>query len=671
MPFAFNERKPKMEKTALKKILAEDITLYRFPGSPLYSPGGDFLAFTVTRSDTKKNSNRGDVYMYSKGKVRQLTHTIDASVVCWYDDEHLIIRRKTEDSPSPLSTQLFMIDVTGGEALPWMTLPFPMTKMVKLPGKKWACLGFIDANDPDIYRADEETLKKYQEKIKAEEDYQVVDEVPYWFNGAGYTNKRRTSLFIVKEGEKPEIKRVTEPFFSVNSMSRDRSKVYYTGREFVSRSEWKYDLFCYDANKDNTSAIYDKSDMSISAPFFVAGKMFVKANDGKTYGVNQSDDVYRVNDDNSFEKVFVPEVTMGNGVVSDTVHGSGKTSAAFGAKYYSIETVVDRCVLCEYNSRFSRNVLLDRQGMMDGMDVAEGKIALIYQDWKHVAEVFEFDLETKTLTQLTHLNDEALKGRYVAKPNPVVYHSEGLSHRGWVLYPYGYEEGKKYPAILDIHGGPRGSYGETFFHEMQMWASEGYFVFFCNIKGSDGRGDEYADLRGRYGGVDFQNIMDFTDTVLKRYPMIDEKKVCVTGGSYGGFMTNWIIGHTDRFCAAASQRSISNWISMSTISDIGLIFGPDQCGTETIFSDFAKLWEHSPLKYAENAVTPTLFIHSTDDYRCPLPEGMQMMQALAYKGVETRLVIFKGENHELSRSGKPLHRIRRLREITDWFNRHI
>ena len=226
--------------------------------------------------------------------------------------------------------------------------------------------------------------------------------------------------------------------------------------------------------------------------------------------------------------------------------------------------------------------------------------------------------------------------------------------------------------MLDVHGGPRAVYGETFFHEMQVWVSRGFVVFFTNIKGSDGRGDAFADIRGDYGGTDFQNLMDFTDAVLKAYPNIDKKRLCETGGSYGGFMTNWIIGHTDRFCCAASQRSIANWISMSFISDIGPYFGPDQCGGKGLFGDenTKALWDHSPLKYAKQVKTPTLFIHSEEDYRCPLPEGMQMMQALAVNGVETRMVIFKGENHELSRSGKPQHRVRRLKEITEWFEKH-
>ena len=193
---------------------------------------------------------------------------------------------------------------------------------------------------------------------------------------------------------------------------------------------------------------------------------------------------------------------------------------------------------------------------------------------------------------------------------------------------------------------------------------------FTNIRGSDGRGDDFADIRDQYGEVDYENLMDFVDTVLEKYTNIDEKKVCVTGGSYGGFMVNWMIGHTNRFCCAVSQRSISNWLSKALISDIGYYHNADQHGAPHIFDGIDRLWYHSPLKYAKNVKTPTLFIHSDEDYRCPLPEGMQMMQALAYQNIETRLVIFHGENHELSRSGKPKHRIRRLEEITNWFEQH-
>jgi dipeptidyl aminopeptidase/acylaminoacyl peptidase len=164
--------------------------------------------------------------------------------------------------------------------------------------------------------------------------------------------------------------------------------------------------------------------------------------------------------------------------------------------------------------------------------------------------------------------------------------------------------------------------------------------------------------------------MAFTDAVLDAHPWIDAGRLGVAGGSYGGFMVNWIIGHTGRFKAAVFQRGIANMASMALLSDIGYFFVPEETGAG-LWQDPSALWDQSPVKYAEKAVTPTLFIHSTEDYRCPVGEGIQMYTALQMAGVETRLCLFKGENHELSRSGKPLHRIRRLREIVEWFEHHL
>ena len=159
----------------------------------------------------------------------------------------------------------------------------------------------------------------------------------------------------------------------------------------------------------------------------------------------------------------------------------------------------------------------------------------------------------------------------------------------------------------------------------------GYFVFFCNPRGSEGKGNEFADIRRIYGTIDYEDIMKFTDIVLEKYANIDKDRIGVTGGSYGGFMVNWIIGHTDRFKCAASQRSISNWIDDFGTTDIGYYFNPDELGGQ----------------------------------------AFQMFTALKYYGVESRICIFKGENHELSKSGKPKHRLRRLKEITDWFKKYL
>ena len=195
-------------------------------------------------------------------------------------------------------------------------------------------------------------------------------------------------------------------------------------------------------------------------------------------------------------------------------------------------------------------------------------------------------------------------------------------------------------------------------------------MIFCNPHCSDGRGDEFADYLKHYGATDYDDLMMFVDRAIEVYPQIDKDRLCVTGGSYGGYMTNWIITHTDRFKAAVSQRSISNRVADFYYSDYSYDATYEN-GIDLNAEAIELFWDRSPLKYVENAVTPTLFIQSTEDYRCPFPEAIQLFSALKWKGVETRICGFIGENHELSRSGKPEHRLRRLEEITNWMEIHV
>ena len=658
-----------MKKTTLKPILMEDIKDYRQPSGLKYSPDGKLLAFQVQRADLDKNCYHTDIWLAENGSAKQVTWTIDATVVGFEDNTHLIINRKSEDA-APGETQLYILDTAGGEAKPWLKLPFPMRSFEKVSKGVYAALGMIDANDPDAYKDDADTRKKKAEEKKKDADYQVVDEVPYWFNGAGFVNKTRTALFLVETEPELKVKRITAPQFSVGSMKIHKGQIYFSGDLQKGGLNLFSKLYVYDVKAGKQKTLYGKNNYDFGGIFFLKDQMYVFANDMKRYGLNQTADICVLND-GKVETVYRPEVSLYSSVIGDTAEGGGG-SAVSKNKYLTFATIADHNAIFEFDAKMKKTVLWEQPGMMCSMDASEDQIAVVFQDWNHVSEVYVMNRDGSDMKQLTDLNGEMLKGRYVAKPNVVDYKSEGYDLRGWVLLPQNFDKKKKYPAVLDIHGGPRTVYGETFFHEMQLWAARGYVVFFTNIKGSDGRGDDFADIRDDYGGTDFRNLMDFTDAVLKKYPNIDTTKICETGGSYGGFMTNWIIGHTDRFCCAASQRSISNWISFSFISDIGLYFGPDQNGTKGLFGDAntEQMWNHSPLKYAENVKTPTLFIHSDEDYRCPLPEGMQMMQALAYRNIETRMCIFHGENHELSRSGKPQHRIRRLQEITDWFDKH-
>ncbi len=220
--------------------------------------------------------------------------------------------------------------------------------------------------------------------------------------------------------------------------------------------------------------------------------------------------------------------------------------------------------------------------------------------------------------------------------------------------------------FLEIHGGPHTQYGCSFFYEFQLLANNGFGVLFTNPRGSHGYGQDFVDaVRGDYGGNDYADLMLAVDHVVK-FPWVDKERLGVTGGSYGGFMTNWIVGHTNRFKGAVTHRSISNWLSFYGVSDIGYTFTEYEL-LGNPWDNAALLLKHSPITYVKNVVTPILVLHSEQDMRCPIEQGEQFYVYLKKLGVKTRLVRFPGSNHELTRSGKPKLRLENLRQVVGWF----
>ncbi|MBU3209494.1 S9 family peptidase [Clostridium algidicarnis] len=389
------------------------------------------------------------------------------------------------------------------------------------------------------------------------------------------------------------------------------------------------------------------------------------------YGINENVKFYKINTETKKCICITPdfETSTWNSVGSDARYGGGAGVKKYKDYLYFITTEGYSSHLNRIDLEGNIEKIIETNGSVDSYTVNGEEILFIGLRDLKLQELYS--LREKKEVQLTDFNGWVNKEISLSKIERLAVETEdGVIIDGWVLKPVDFDEKKKYPAILDIHGGPKTVYGEVFYHEMQYFASEGYFVFFCNPRGSDGKGNEFSDIRGKYGTIDYDDLMKFTDEVLNKYENIDKDRVGVTGGSYGGFMTNWIIGHTDRFKAAASQRSISNWISKFGTTDIGYYFVDDQ-QSGTPWNNADKLWWHSPLKYADKVKTPTLFIHSDEDYRCWMAEALQMFSALKYHGVDSRMCLFKGENHELSRSGKPTHRMRRLKEITNWFDHYL
>ena len=275
------------------------------------------------------------------------------------------------------------------------------------------------------------------------------------------------------------------------------------------------------------------------------------------------------------------------------------------------------------------------------------------------------------LRAITDLNGELLRGRYIAQPERVEYAgADGWTIEGWLLKPRGFDPARAWPLVLEIHGGPHGAYGHSFFHEFQVLAGRGYAVLYVNPRGSHAYGDRFVRACiGDWGGKDYEDLMAGVDHALG-LGWVDPDRLYVTGGSYGGFMTNWVVGHTDRFKAAVTQRSISNNISAFGTSDIGWHFWEFEMGEATPWRDEPKLVDHSPLTFVTNVRTPLLILHAEKDYRCPIEQAEQLFVALKVLGREAVFVRYQDDTHELTRGGKPKNRIDHARRIADWFDAH-
>jgi dipeptidyl aminopeptidase/acylaminoacyl peptidase len=305
------------------------------------------------------------------------------------------------------------------------------------------------------------------------------------------------------------------------------------------------------------------------------------------------------------------------------------------------------------------------------LDKAHNHLAYFYGKMDDPGQVILRDLNTGKDTQLTSLNHSLLASLDLGTIEEVWF--KGPDHndlQGWILKPPGFSPEKKYPSIMEIHGGPLAQYGAFFMHEFYFLAAQGYVVYFSNPRGGRGYGEAHARANYRcWGGPDYDDLMSWAD-YLEQQPYIDPERMGVTGGSYGGYMTLWIIGHTRRFRGAVTQRCVSNFVSMWGSSDFNWAF-EYEISDKPPFEDLETYWNLSPMKYIGSARTPTLVIHNEMDLRCPIEQGEQAFVALKRLGVDTEMVRFPDEFHGLSRTGRTDRRIARLNHILRWFEKYL
>jgi dipeptidyl aminopeptidase/acylaminoacyl peptidase len=316
-------------------------------------------------------------------------------------------------------------------------------------------------------------------------------------------------------------------------------------------------------------------------------------------------------------------------------------------------------------------VELDAAGYLSGFDLAAGTLARTASAPTGFAEVFVGD------RRLTDVGGAFRAEVELVEPEPfTAVSADGTEVPAWVLRPPGFDPDEVYPAVLNIHGGPFTQYGERFFDEFQMYAAAGYVVLYANPRGSSGYDESWGRaIRGPveggpgWGSVDYDDLIAVTDEALKRFPFIDADRLGVMGGSYGGYMTSWIVGHTDRFACAISERAVNDMASEDGSADIAGFFR-GYVGAD--FWDDPEAYRRiSPITYATQMTTPLLILHSEDDLRCPINQGEQLFTILRSLRHEVEFVRFPGESHELTRSGSPTHRVQRFEIVLGWLDRHL
>ena len=315
--------------------------------------------------------------------------------------------------------------------------------------------------------------------------------------------------------------------------------------------------------------------------------------------------------------------------------------------------------------------VVDGELWVTGFDCVGGRIVHSATTPASPAEVY---CGERRLTEVTRAFTD---GRELAESERfTAVSADGAEIEAWLIRPVGFEPGRRYPVLLNIHGGPFTQYGNTFFDEFQVYAGAGYVVLYSNPRGSSGYSEQWGRaIRGPveggpgWGTVDYEDLIAVVDEALQRFEFCDPERLGVLGGSYGGYMTSWIVGHTDRFRAACSERAVNNFVLEGGASDIGWAV-KGYVGAHWFEAPDVYL-KISPATYAANITTPLMILHSEDDLRCPIGNAEDLFAILRLLKRDVEFVRFPAESHELTRSGSPTHRVMRFEAILDWFERHL
>ena len=644
----------------------ETFTSFTYLSSLSANPSFTRLAYVKSQVNLEDDKYDHVIMMMDQAGHQQMTYLKKESNVSWKDDDTLVFHAKRDESLGPLFTTIYALSLKGGEAFETLRVPFPFSSYTFLKDGSCIGLGLYHVDHPQFHTYSKKQREKLEKEMKNLDFMQVIKEVPFYTNGGSFIDQLRQRLVHVSADGKT-ITPITPINMNVSGLklTEDESKVVFMGN--VIKDVRPLHSFIYKASlEDYKVTKLSTQQVGLGGFELFNNQIVAYVNDHSTHGLNQNM-VVSVLENGKFKKVFDPFYNLGNSINSDSRLYGSSSSGVYQDKLILNVTKKDHSLLIMLNKDFSVTKEVEIKGSCDGLSQLNDELILISMSSSNLQEITTLDLKP-----LTSFNQEVFKENPISLPKPLHITHHDRTTDGWVILPKDFNPKKSYPGILVIHGGPKTVYGLAYSHEMQIWSSEGYFVMYCNPVGGDGLGNEFADIRGQYGQRDYDDLMCFVDEALKQYPSIDSNRLGVTGGSYGGYMTNWITSHTARFKAAVTIRSICNWTSFYGVSDIGHYFVKDQVQADLLKPlDHDALWNNSPLKYVSQVTTPTLVVHSKLDYRCPIDQGYQWFSALKLLGVPTKMIMFHHENHDLTRNGKPKARLQSYKEILGWFNTYL
>ncbi|MGZ9792006.1 S9 family peptidase [Bacillus atrophaeus] len=656
-----------------KLVLAEDITALVSVTDPHYSPDGKRAAFVQTQVNKEKDSYTSHIMVYDTESGHSVPWTYGEkknSEPRWSPDGRQLAFISDREGDAP---QLYILSTDGGEARKLTDIPYGVSQPVWSPD---GCSLLLSVN----LAASEHV----NDKEKAENDNNEpveIQSLTYKKDGNGLIKGKYTQIILVS-AVTGEIKQLTahkadhlDPVFSPDG----KSILFTANLTDQDDASKPYDVYMMSLDSSDVTQITPHRGFFGSCSFSPDGKYIALLGDEHEYqnATLTKAWLYHFESGRLTCLTDMLDVHLDDALIGDSLIGGsqqrpvwtkdsqgfyviGTEQGSTGIYYISIEGLA-------YPIRLEKEHINSFTLHPD----EQSYIASIAKPTRP-SELYSIPLGAGEEKRLTNANTRFIEEHILSEPEELQYETEdGVTVNGWLLKPARFEEDKKYPLILNIHGGPHMMYGNTYFHEFQVLAAKGYAVVYVNPRGSHGYGQTFVNaVRGDYGGKDYEDVMQAVDEVISAHSFVDTERLGVTGGSYGGFMTNWIVGHTNRFKAAVTQRSISNWLSFHGVSDIGFFFTDWQLGHD-MFEDAEKLWDRSPLKYAKQVETPLLILHGERDDRCPVEQAEQLFTALKKMNKETVFVRFPGASHNLSRSGHPKQRIKRLGYIGSWFDKYL